>query len=152
MASHIKVNTRDAWKWLIAVGLPLLILLIPVSETFTSEARMFLVLSIMAILVIAFGLMDMLIPSILLPTAYVVFKVTDTATAFKGYAIQTLWIILGAYVLTVALDECGILKRISYVIIKRLGGSYNATLYAIYIVGVVLGQLCFCGHYLPTHG
>ncbi len=152
MASHIKVNTSDAWKWLIAVGLPLLILLIPVSETFTSEARMFLVLSIMAILVIAFGLMDMLIPSILLPTAYVVFKVTDTATAFKGYATQTLWIILGAYVLTVALDECGILKRISYVIIKRLGGSYNATLYAIYIVGVVLGQLCFCGHYFLMIG
>ena len=54
--------------------------------------------------------------------------------------------------LTVALDECGILKRISYVIIKRLGGSYNATLYAIYIVGVVLGQLCFCGHYFLMIG
>lgn len=57
MVSHTKTNTSDVYKWLIAVGLPLFILLIPVSETFTSEARMFLVLSIMAILVIAFGLM-----------------------------------------------------------------------------------------------
>lgn len=56
MVSHTKTNTSDVYKWLIAVGLPLFILLIPVSETFTSEARMFLVLSIMAILVIGLRL------------------------------------------------------------------------------------------------
>ena len=143
MTANVKMNSNQLIKWLIAVGLPLFILFIPTSESFTPEARMFLVLSIMAILTIAFSLMDMLIPSILLPTFYVVFNVTNTATAFKGFATQTVWIILGAYVLTVALDECGILRRISYIIIKKLGGSYNATLYAIYIVGVVLGQLCF---------
>lgn len=147
-----KLNTTMLIKWLVAVALPLFILFIPLSDSFSREARMFLVLSIMAILIIAFNLMDMLIPSILLPTAYVVFNVTDTVSAFKGFATQTVWIILGAYVLTVALDECGILRRISYIIIKKLGGSYNATLYAIYIVGVVLGQLCFCGHYFLMVG
>ncbi len=152
MTANVKMNSNQLIKWLIAVGLPLFILFIPTSESFTPEARMFLVLSIMAILTIAFSLMDMLIPSILLPTFYVVFNVTNTATAFKGFATQTVWIILGAYVLTVALDECGILRRISYIIIKKLGGSYNATLYAIYIVGVVLGQLCFCGHYFLMVG
>ncbi len=36
--------------------------------------------------------------------------------------------------------------------IEKLGGSYNATLYVIYIVGVVLGQLCFCSHYFILIG
>lgn len=56
--------------------------------------------------------------------------------------------ILGAFVLTNALEECGILMRIAYWIIKTCGGTYNRTLYALYLVGLVLGIICFCGHYL----
>lgn len=147
-----KIDAFKLIKWLIAVGMPLLLLALPLSEAFTAEARMFLVLSIMAILVIAFDLMNMVVPAILLPTAYVVFGVVDQNVAFKGFATQTLWVILGAYAFTVVLDECGILRRIALVVIKRLGGTYNATLYAIYIVGVILGQLCFCGHYFLMIG
>lgn len=147
-----RIHPQTLVKWLIAVGIPLLLLAIPVSEAFTAQARMFLVLSIMAILVIAFDLMNMVVPAILLPTSYVVFGVVEQNVAFKGFATQTLWVILGAYAFTVALDECGILRRIALIVIKKLGGTYNATLYAIYIVGVILGQLCFCGHYFLMIG
>lgn len=139
-------------KWGISVGVPLMLLLIPVNEAFTAQARLFLVLSIMAILIIAFDLVNMLIPSILLPTAYVVLGVVEQKVAFQGFSTPTLWVILGAYAFTVALDESGILRRIALIVIKKLGGTYNATLYAIYIVGVILGQLCFCGHYFLMIG
>lgn len=148
-----KVKQGNLVKWLISVGMPLLLFFVPTSEVFTSQARMFLVLSVMAILVIAFGLMDMMIPALLLPAGYWVFGVVEKATeAYAGFASVTIWVILGAFVLTIALDECGILKRIALAVIEKLGGSYNATLYAIYIVGVVLGQLCFCSHYFILIG
>ncbi len=148
----LTVNKNMLWKWLVAAGVPLSLLLIPLTETFTYEIRTFLILSIMAILIIAMGLLDIIIPAVALPTLYVVLNVTNNQTAFGAFSTQTLWVILGAYVFTVVMDECGVLKRIAYTIIKRLGGSYNATLYAIYIVGVVLGQLCFCGHYFLMIG
>ncbi len=148
-----KVKQGNLIKWFISVGVPLLLFLVPISEAFTVQARMFLVLSVMAIMVIAFGLMDMMIPALLLPAGYWVFGVVEKATeAYAGFASATIWVILGAFVLTIALDECGILKRIALAIIEKLGGSYNATLYAIYIVGVVLGQLCFCSHYFILIG
>lgn len=148
-----KVRQGNLVKWLISAGMPLLLFLVPTSEVFTSQARMFLVLSVMAILVIAFGLMDMMIPALLLPAEYWVFGVVEKATeAYAGFASVTIWVILGAFVLTIALDECEILKRIALAVIEKLGGSYNATLYAIYIVGVVLGQLCFCSHYFILIG
>ena len=62
-----KVKQGNLVKWLISVGMPLLLFFVPTSEVFTSQARMFLVLSVMAILVIAVGLMDMMIPALLLP-------------------------------------------------------------------------------------
>ena len=38
--------------------------------------------------------------------------------------------------------------RIACWIIKTCGGTYNRTLYALYLVGLVLSIICFCGHYL----
>lgn len=42
----------------------------------------------------------------------------------------------------------GLLQRIAFWIIKTCGGTYNKTLYAIYLVGLILGIITFCGHYL----
>jgi len=148
-----KIDFSTIVKWAISIFCPLLILLIPTTESFTPAARMFLVTTVMAILIIAFNLMEMMIPALLLPASWWITGVVEKAPqAYTGFSNVTTWVILGAFVLTVALDECGILKRIALFIIEKIGGSYNRTLYAIYIVGVVLGQLCFCSHYFILIG
>ena len=153
MSTVKSVNRGDLIKWFITVAAPLLFFLIPTGGNFTPESRMFVVTSVMAILCMAFGLLDNMIPALLLPAAWWILGVVETAPeAYAGFATVTVWVILGAYVLTIALDDCGILRRIALFIIEKLGGSYNRTLYAIYIVGVVLGQLCFCSHYFIMIG
>ena len=96
-------------------------------------------LSITVICIVAFDLMDVIIPSVLLPFAYYVFHVVPINIAYSPFTTETFWMILGAFVLTNALEECGILMRIAYWIIKTCGGTYNRTLYALYLVGLVLG-------------
>ena len=153
MSTVKSLNRGDLIKWFITVAAPLLFFLIPTTDTFTSESRVFVVTTVMAILCMAFGLLDNMIPALLLPAAWFILGVVETAPqAYAGFATVTAWVILGAYVLTIALDDCGILRRIALFIIEKLGGSYNRTLYAIYIVGVVLGQLCFCSHYFIMIG
>lgn len=134
--------------WLVTIAISAAIMLIPVSETFTPEIRAYLMLSICVISIVAFDLMDIIIPSVLLPVAYYIFHVVPIQTAYAPFTTDTFWMILGAFVLTNALDECGILKRIAYWIIKTCGGTYNRTLYALYLVGLILGIITFCGHYL----
>lgn len=153
MSAAKNVNRGDLIKWFITVTAPLLFFLIPTTGNFTAEARLFIITTVMAILCMAFGLLDNMIPALLLPAAWWILGVVETAPqAYAGFSTVTVWVILGAYVLTIALDDCGILKRIALFIIEKLGGSYNRTLYAIYIVGVVLGQLCFCSHYFIMIG
>lgn len=153
MSTTKSLDRKDLIKWGITIVAPLLFFLIPTSEVFTAQSRMFVVTTVMAILCMAFGLLDNMIPALLLPAAWWILGVVKTAPeAYAGFSTVTVWVILGAYVLTIALDDCGILKRIALFIIEKIGGSYNRTLYAIYIVGVVLGQLCFCSHYFLMIG
>jgi len=135
-------------KWIVTLVLSFSFFLVPTSETFTPESQKFLCFAVLTILIVAFELMNMMIPSILLPTAYVLFGVCNATQALKPFATHTTWMVLGAYALAIALDQCGLLKRIAYSVICKLGGSYNRTLYAMYIIGIILGQLTFCGHYM----
>ena len=129
--------------WLVTILISVAIMLVPTSETFTPEIRAYLMLSICVISIVAFDLMDIIIPSVLLPVAYYIFHVVPIQTAYAPFTTDTFWMILGAFVLTNALDECGILKRIAYWIIKTCGGTYNRTLYALYLVGLILGIITF---------
>lgn len=144
----IAVDKSKAIGWLVTILTGIAIMFIPTSETFTPQIRAYLILSIGVICIVAFDLMDLVIPSALLPVAYYVFQVVPIQTAYAPFTTDAFWMILGAFVLTNALVECGLLMRIAYWIIKTCGGTYNKTLYALYLVGLVLGIITFCGHYL----
>lgn len=147
-SAALTIDKGKMAQWLATAATAVGIMCIPLSDVFTSELRLFLMLSVAAILIAAFDLMDIMIPSILLPTLYYAFKVVPAQTAFASWTQPTCWMILGAFVLTNALDESNLLNRIAFWIIKHCGGTYNRTLYGIYLVGMVLGIITFCGHYL----
>lgn len=148
MQAGVQIEKSKLIGWIVTIATAIGIMCIPLSEAFTPQIRLFAMLSITVICIVAFDLMDVIIPSVLLPFAYYVFHVVPINIAYSPFTTETFWMILGAFVLTNALEECGILMRIAYWIIKTCGGTYNRTLYALYLVGLVLGIICFCGHYL----
>lgn len=135
-------------KWLITVGIPLMIFLVPTNEMFSREVKLFFVFTSLIILMVAFEFFDSLIPALLLPTLYTVFGVVDAKVAFNSWTSTTLYMILGAFVLTNVLDESGLLNRIAYWCIKRSGGTYNGTLYGIFLAGIVLAIVTFNSSYV----
>ena len=50
-----KVNPKTIFAWLLTLGAPLGILMIPTTELFTVQMRIFLVITVFSILVIALG-------------------------------------------------------------------------------------------------
>lgn len=101
----------------------------------------FLIITLAVILCIAFELLDLLIPSILLPSLYVLFQVAPANLAFGSWTTTLPWSILGAYLLVNVLDETGFLKRVSYWCILRTGGSYLGLLYGILTAGLIVSLL-----------
>ena len=146
MSAKASKNTYIGWITVLLTTIAFIC--IPTSETFTPEIRLFLIFSVGAIAIVAFDLMPIIVPSILLPAFYYIFHVVPINVAYSAFTSDVFWMIFGAFVLTNALEESGLLQRIAFWIIKTCGGTYNKTLYAIYLVGLVLGIITFCGHYL----
>lgn len=135
-----KTNNK-IWQWAVSIILPLLICLIPLSEVYTAELRIFFIVTLFAILLIAFDLVDSLIAAVVLFMGYSVTGICDAAIVFSAWSNDVAWMIIGSLVFAAALNETGIMKRFAYALILKLGGSYTKMLWAIYFVGVIISLL-----------
>lgn len=133
-----KFEQKTLIKWCLLVIIDTIFFFIPESDIYTRDLKIFLVITITAILIIAFELLDTMVPAVLMPTAYFLSGIAPREVAFGGWTQITAWMILGAFLLANVLNECGILQRIAYFCIKTLGGSFNGVLYGLYVAGCVL--------------
>lgn len=137
MSTVSGVNKKILVQWAVTIFLTVIIMLIPVNEVFTSSIRSFLAITVCCIFLVAFEVLPLTVPALLMPAAWCVSGV-PTATAFAGFVNNTFWLIVGGFVLANGLEECGLLKRIAFAIIKRMSGSFNKLLFALYFVGVII--------------
>ncbi len=126
-------------KWAINVLIPLVIAFLPTSaDGFTPTLRNFLVVTVFAIILIAAGNIPLFTVSILLPVAYVVLLGLDTAVAFRAWSMEIPWLILGGFIITIALQKTGLLKRLAYGCILLFGGKFRGILYGLMLLGAIL--------------
>lgn len=150
----VPVSTQSSFsklslvKWIVALGIPALICLIPVNDLFTWQIRLFIALSLLLILLVAFELFNIMVPSVLLPTAYFVTGIVPASTAFGAWTSTVIWVVLGAFVLANVLEDVGLLKRIAYWCILKTGGTYAGTVWGTLIASIVLSVVTFGNAYV----
>ena len=137
-AQKQKMSTKSLVAWIMTIGLPLAILLIPTNEVFTSQIRMFLAITIMAIICYAFDNVNSTVVSFLLPVLYCVFQLADTSQAFSPWTTTIPWLIIGGLIFANVLDRIGFLKRVAYRCIALFGGSYRGILIGLGVTGCVM--------------
>ena len=145
MTSHIKANLT---KWLIAFIVPVLVWLIPTTAVFSADLRLFFVITVFAMLIIAMELLPTLVASIMLLTLYALSGIVPVSTAFSSWTNTTVWMILGGLIFSNVLDECGLLKRIAYFIITKFGGTFTGAVFGCFTVGIVLNIITFCNGWI----
>lgn len=136
-----KVNIVTIIQWLIVFLIPITINLVPVSEIFTQQIKIFFMITTAGILILAFEFFDYGLAAMFIPSMYAIAGIVPTATAFSGYANNIPWLVLGALLLTIVLDETGILKRIAYWCILKCGGTFNGIVWGIFVAGMILSVL-----------
>lgn len=142
-----KIDTK-LFKWMVSLILPLMICLVPNSEIFVIDLKIFLISTLFVILVIAFELLPLLVSALLLPALYLISGIAPMNIVFSSWVSQTVWIVLSGLILSNILDECGLLKRISYSVIMRCGGTYIGTVFGCFFIGVILNLITFCNGWL----
>ncbi len=124
-------------KWAINFIIPLIIWMIPTTEAFTADIRTFFVISIFAIILIATENLPMFTIAVAIPFLYIVGLNQDPSLVFKAWSLEVPWMILGGFILTIALRKSGILKRLSYHIIMLFGGTVRGILYGSLLIGTI---------------
>lgn len=130
--------------WAVSILIPVIIAFIPVSGDFTESLKRFFMITLFMIMIIAFELFPLLVSAILLPSLYIVSGIVPAATAFGSWSNTTVWTVLGGLIFSTVLDECGLLKRIAYFVIRKCGGTYGGVVYGCFIIGILLNLVTFC--------
>jgi len=143
-----KLTKKSIIQWIITLGVPLLMFLIPTNELFTPEIRLYLIFTVFIILMVAFEFFTILIPAILLPSLYCASGLVSASVAFSSWSNKVIYMIIGAFVLTSVLDNCGLLKRISLFCIRKSGGTFNGIMYGLFFTGCFLALITFCNSYM----
>ena len=139
-----KWDVQSFLKWFCTLGIPLLILLIPVNEIFTGHIKLFLAITVAAIMTFAFENVDQTLVAILLPGLYIICKLAPSSVVLSPWTQNIPWMVLGGFLLADTLNDIGLLKRIAYKCIIWTGCTYNGILYGLVIAGLLLNFMDRC--------
>lgn len=130
-------------KWAASLLLPLLIFLVPVSEAFTGQMRLFFVVTLVVIAVMAPELTPMIVPALAFPLLYILTGLAAPKTAFSTWLTVNPWMLIGGLMMANILNGTGLLKRGAYWGVIKSGATYQGILYALLIAGIV------CNLFIP---
>lgn len=140
-------NRAQNIKWLIVAILTMICLVIPEGGFYNHSVKLFLAITVFSLALAAFELVHVVFIAFVMPGLWIFFGVAPAATVLSSFASPTVLMYGGALFLAATLEDCGLLKRIAYVIMSKVKGSYLGLLVTIMITGVILnilssGQAC----------
>lgn len=124
-------------RWVICL-LPLFLLLVPTTDTFTAPIRTFFVATLILILCLCLGQIHMMIVTFAIPIVYWLTDLLDMSTALSAYAGSIVWIGVACFILVNILQRIGLMSRIAFFIIYHTGGTYRGFCFGILLVGCIL--------------
>ena len=125
-------------KWLVAIVIPALLFLIPVGDVFTAPIRLFFVVTLFMMIVIALELVPILMSAIFLPALYILLQIAPAETALSAWTKPLPFMLVGAFILAMGLAECGLLQRLAYGILAKTGSTYRGILLGILAASLLL--------------
>lgn len=131
----LKMDRSSIIKWLITIAVGVVILLIPESADYTYEVKMFLFVTIVCIMLVAFEILNLMAVSMLFPMGYIMAGIMPMDVAFSAWTMTMPTVVIGGYLIANVLDRIGLLRRIAYFTVIKVGGSYYGLLYGIFIAG-----------------
>ena len=73
--------------------------------------------------------------------AFVIFGVCTFGDAFSPFAGSSVWLVIGAFGLSAGVAKSGLLKRLSYMILRLFPESFQGQVIALFATGLVISPL-----------
>lgn len=127
---HSYFNTQII-KWIISI----IVFLSPLFLSISIEIKLYMMITLWAIMMWMFELIPEAIVGILVPVLYVLLNVTTPLVAFRGWSTSVPWITIGGLMISAVFVSSGLVKRIAYKALLLSGGKFN---------GIVMGLTLSC--------
>lgn len=135
------IKNKNTIFWVVTVIAPLIVMMFPTGEMFTPRVRLFVAVTACGILLFAFEILPQMVASIILPLAYVLIGLAPSRAVFAPWSTFIPWMFMGGILSANVLESVGLLRRIAYWCIIKVGGTYNRILYGIMFAGIILNLL-----------
>ena len=130
-------KTKNLIKWAITLLIPLILYFaVPITETITPQIRSFIVVTMLGILAWMFELLPAFVTGLVMTILYILTKAADGNTAFASWTNQIVWLCLSGLLVGTAFEKTGLMRRISFSIIKLTGCSYKGVIIGLFLSGI----------------
>lgn len=146
------IDVKSLVYWIIPIVVTLAIILIPTNETFTTEIRSFCAITVLIILLMAFGKFNTMFLGMALPILYALCNVTTFDVAMSAWENTVGYVVIGALLFATVLQQTGVINRITFWAMQKAGGSFTRMLYIFLILGSIISYFTFgnCSKLMPT--
>jgi len=138
-------NNQLLMKYLITLGVPIIILLLPTNEVFTLQMKNAIAFTAGLLIWSAFELTNLLIPTIIWSALLVFTKTVPAATVFSSYMSATFYGATGMMIFAVILARIGVLRRLAFWISAKSGGTFGNLTFCIFFAVFAIAMITFTG-------
>ena len=135
-------------QWIILIALSAVFIVLPTGDFYTRKMAWFLAITVFNIGLVCCGLVHVFVPAFLMPAAYVFLGVADWKAAMSGWTNSLPGIIFAAFVISNALEKCGMIRRMALFSVLKTRGSYAGLCFAILIVGWIASLMTSCNAHM----
>ena len=149
MGNTNKIDKKILLQWVVTIICTAIILFTYKEDGLMNWAQTkFFAVTLFFILLTAFELVPNMIIAMLLPFSYLLLGLAPATTVFSSYSNNVVWMVICGLIITNVLMRIGILNRIVYWCISKIGYSYRKIVFAFAVSAIVLHLVCPPGGYL----
>ena len=133
------MSTTKKIQWTVSLLIPFILLFTPMEMAM----KLFFAVTVWGILTVAFDLMDKLVPSLLMPTLYVLLGIAPSSAVYAAWSSTTVSLAISSLVMASCLAEWGVLERMAYWLLKKCNGKFTRVCWGVFFVALVLSIFTF---------
>ena len=135
------MNKKKLISLLVAIVIAIATILMLPKDMLGIQGRITMGCFLAAIVLWVMDVFPFVITCFILMLTLVVTKAAAFGTAFSGMTQTTWWLMLGAMGFSVALSKTGVLKRISYHVLRMFPPTFNGQILAVAVIGLIISPM-----------
>ena len=132
------LSRTDIIKWVFTLGICAVLAFLPTSEVLTFQLKWFFVVTLFCIFLMAFSLLPVIVPAIMMPLGYWMFGIAKPPVIYGAWGNQITWVVLGGLLFAIMMGNSGLSKRVAYKCMLWARGNLILVMLFMLVAGLVI--------------